>query len=163
LRAEHPAIASGVWASVRSDSPGVVAALRTSPTQTALVLTNVRNAAVTPTLDLATGPLCGLPTATVIFGEGAATAPLVRAARGFKGGDLYGIVDRLDDLADLGIGGLYLNPIFTATSNHRYNTVDYFEVDPLLGGIAALRTLIDEAHARDIRIVLDGVFNHSGR
>ena len=67
--------------------------------------------------------------------------------RGFKGGDLYGIVDRLDDLADLGIGGLYLNPIFTATSNHRYNTVDYFEVDPLLGGSAALRTLIDEAHS----------------
>jgi neopullulanase len=82
---------------------------------------------------------------------------------GTKGGDLYGLAERLDDLADLGIGGLYLNPIFTAASNHRYNTADYYTVDPLLGGNAALRTLLDEAHARDIRVVLDGVFNHAGR
>ena len=82
---------------------------------------------------------------------------------GFKGGDLYGVVDRLDDLADLGISGLYLNPVFTAASNHRYNTADYFSVDPLLGGTAALRTLLDEAHARGIRVILDGVFNHAGR
>ena len=58
---------------------------------------------------------------------------------GFKGGDLYGLVDRLDDLADLGISALYLNPVFTAASNHRYNAADYLEVDPLLGGDAALR------------------------
>jgi neopullulanase len=82
---------------------------------------------------------------------------------GFKGGDLYGLVERLDDLADLGIGGIYLNPIFAAASNHRYNTWYYFRVDPLLGGDEALRTLLDEAHERDIRIVLDGVFNHVGR
>ena len=82
---------------------------------------------------------------------------------GFKGGDLYGVVDRLDDLADLGIGALYLNPVFTAASNHRYNAADYLSVDPLLGGDAALRLLLDEAHARDIRVILDGVFNHSGR
>jgi neopullulanase len=82
---------------------------------------------------------------------------------GFKGGDLPGVTDRLDDLADLGITGLYLNPVFTAASNHRYNASDYLAVDPLLGGDAALRELLDEAHARGIRVLLDGVFNHSGR
>jgi neopullulanase len=82
---------------------------------------------------------------------------------GFKGGDLYGLTGRLDDLADLGITALYLNPIFTAASNHRYNTADYHAVDPLLGGDDALRTLLDEAHGRGIRVILDGVFNHSGR
>lgn len=82
---------------------------------------------------------------------------------GFKGGDLYGLIDRLDDLADLGISGLYLNPIFTAASNHRYNASDYLEVDPLLGGETALRTLLDRAHERGMRVLLDGVFNHSGR
>ncbi len=88
-------------------------------------------------------------------------SPPTRA--GFKGGDLYGLIDRLDGLADLGISGLYLNPIFTAASNHRYNTSDYLAVDPLLGGTDALRALLDEAHARGIRVVLDGVFNHAGR
>jgi neopullulanase len=82
---------------------------------------------------------------------------------GFKGGDLFGLADRLDELADLGIGGIYLNPIFTAASNHRYNAWDYHAVDPLLGGTAALRTLLDAAHERDIKVVLDGVFNHAGR
>ena len=82
---------------------------------------------------------------------------------GFKGGDLFGVVDRLDDIADLGISGIYLNPVFTAASNHRYNTADYRSVDPLLGGDEALRELIDAAHERGIRVILDGVFNHSGR
>ena len=82
---------------------------------------------------------------------------------GFKGGDLYGLAERLDDLADLGISGLYLNPVFSAASNHRYNASDYLAVDPLLGGDAALRELLDAAHARGIRVLLDGVFNHSGR
>src|SRR5436190_7032959 len=81
----------------------------------------------------------------------------------FSGGDLYGVAERLDDLADLGITGLYLNPIFTAASNHRYNASDLHEVDPLLGGEAALRALLDAAHARGIRVILDGVFNHAGR
>src|SRR3954470_12135664 len=83
--------------------------------------------------------------------------------RGYKGGDLLGVVDRLDDLADLGIGGLYLNPVFEAASNHRYNASDYLRVDPLLGGDAALRALVDGAHERGMRVLLDGVFNHSGR
>lgn len=82
---------------------------------------------------------------------------------GYKGGDLLGLAERLDELADLGISALYLNPIFTAASNHRYNAYDYLSVDPLLGGDAALRELLDAAHDRGIRVVLDGVFNHVGR
>ncbi len=82
---------------------------------------------------------------------------------GFKGGDLYGVSDRLDDLADLGITAIYLTPIFSSASNHRYHTYDYFEIDPLLGGEAALRELLDAAHARGMRVILDGVFNHASR
>jgi cyclomaltodextrinase / maltogenic alpha-amylase / neopullulanase len=82
---------------------------------------------------------------------------------GFKGGDLYGIAERLDYLSDLGITALYLNPVFASASNHRYHTYDYYHVDPLLGGNDALRHLIDKAHERDIRVVLDGVFNHASR
>ena len=82
---------------------------------------------------------------------------------GYKGGDLLGLAERLDELADLGITALYLNPIFSAASNHRYNAYDYLTVDPLLGGDAALRELLDAAHDRGIRVVLDGVFNHVGR
>ncbi len=85
------------------------------------------------------------------------------AEQGFQGGDLLGVVDRLDYLQDLGITALYLNPIFSAPANHRYNTYDYYQVDPLLGGNAALHELLDEAHRRGMRVVLDGVFNHCGR
>jgi neopullulanase len=88
------------------------------------------------------------------------TPPTVQ---GFKGGDLLGIVDRLDVLSDLGITALYLTPIFTSASNHRYHTDDYLTVDPMLGGNEALRELVDAAHNRGMRVVLDGVFNHSGR
>jgi cyclomaltodextrinase / maltogenic alpha-amylase / neopullulanase len=82
---------------------------------------------------------------------------------GFKGGDLLGIVERLDHLTSLGITALYLTPVFQSASNHRYHTYDYLTVDPLLGGNAALRELVDEAHQRGLRVVLDGVFNHTGR
>lgn len=82
---------------------------------------------------------------------------------GFKGGDLYGIADRLDYLKDLGITALYLNPIFASASNHRYHTYDYFNVDPLLGGNDAFRFLLENAHKKKIRIILDGVFNHASR
>jgi cyclomaltodextrinase len=82
---------------------------------------------------------------------------------GYKGGDLLGVADRLPYLADLGVTALYLNPVFASASNHRYHTYDYLAVDPLLGGDGALRVLLDEAHARGIRVVLDGVFNHTGR
>jgi neopullulanase len=82
---------------------------------------------------------------------------------GFKGGDLLGIAEHLDYLQDLGITAIYFTPIFQSTANHRYHTYDYLHVDPILGGNEAFRTLLDEAHRRDIRIVLDGVFNHASR
>lgn len=82
---------------------------------------------------------------------------------GFKGGDLPGIVDRLPYLADLGVTALYLTPVFASASNHRYHAYDYLQVDPLLGGNDALRELLDAAHGRGMRVVLDGVFNHTGR
>jgi cyclomaltodextrinase / maltogenic alpha-amylase / neopullulanase len=82
---------------------------------------------------------------------------------GFKGGDLLGIAEHLDYIAGLGATALYLNPIFASASNHRYHTYDYLRVDPLLGGDEALRELLDAAHARDMRVVLDGVFNHASR
>ncbi len=84
-------------------------------------------------------------------------------SHGFKGGDLLGVVERLDYLEELGINAIYFNPIFQSASNHRYHTHDYTRVDPLLGGNEALRELLDAAHARGIRIVLDGVFNHASR
>jgi len=84
-------------------------------------------------------------------------------ARGFKGGDLLGVEEHLDYLVDLGITALYFNPIFQSASNHRYHTHDYTQVDPLLGGNPALRALLDSAHTRGIRVVLDGVFNHASR
>jgi len=83
--------------------------------------------------------------------------------QGFQGGNLLGIVDKLDYLQELGVNAFYLNPIFASATNHRYHTFDYFQVDPLLGDEAALRELIDQAHARDMRLVIDGVFNHASR
>ena len=82
---------------------------------------------------------------------------------GFKGGDLYGVAEKLDYLHNLGITAIYLNPIFASASNHRYHTYDYYNVDPLLGGNDALRVLIAEAHQRGMKVVLDGVFNHASR
>jgi cyclomaltodextrinase len=82
---------------------------------------------------------------------------------GFKGGDLYGIAERLDYIKDLGITALFLNPIFAYASNHRYHTFDFYNVDPMLGGNEALRTLLDQAHKKNLRVILDGVFNHASR
>jgi len=82
---------------------------------------------------------------------------------GFKGGDLLGVVEHMDYLQDLGITAIYLNPIFASASNHRYHTYDYYTVDPLLGGNEAFRELLSVAHTRNIRVVLDGVFNHASR
>ncbi len=83
--------------------------------------------------------------------------------RGYKGGDLLGVVERLDYLQELGITALYFNPIFQSASNHRYHTHDYYHVDPLLGGDAAFDELMAECKRRGIRVVLDGVFNHASR
>ncbi|MBE3039824.1 MAG: alpha-amylase, partial [Chloroflexi bacterium] len=82
---------------------------------------------------------------------------------GFQGGDLRGIIQHFDYLLDLGITAIYLNPIFAATSTHRYNTSDYYQIDPKLGTLADFRALLDTAHRNDVRLVLDGVFNHVGR
>jgi cyclomaltodextrinase / maltogenic alpha-amylase / neopullulanase len=81
----------------------------------------------------------------------------------YKGGDLLGVVEHLDYLVDLGINALYLCPIFQSASNHRYHTHDYYRVDPMLGGDAAFRELLDRAHDLGIRVVIDGVFNHASR
>ena len=80
----------------------------------------------------------------------------------FFGGDLQGIIDHLDHLSDLGITALYLNPLFTATTNHKYDTSDYMQVDPHFGTKEKLKELVDACHARGIRVLLDGVFNHCG-
>ncbi|MFO7320861.1 MAG: alpha-amylase family glycosyl hydrolase [Chloroflexota bacterium] len=78
----------------------------------------------------------------------------------FFGGDLAGIIEKLDYLAGLGVTAIYLNPIFEARSNHRYDTVDYLKIDPLLGDLETFRRLVQEADKRGIRLILDGVFNH---
>ena len=80
----------------------------------------------------------------------------------FYGGDIRGIRDRLPYLRDLGITGLYLNPVFESTSNHKYNTRDYKKVDPHFGTNEDLRMLVKEAHDMGIRVMLDAVFNHTG-
>ena len=80
----------------------------------------------------------------------------------FFKGDLKGIEQKLDYLESLGIGCIYLNPIFEAQSNHRYDTADYERIDPLLGTEADFRSLCRNAEKRGIRIVLDGVFSHTG-
>ncbi len=80
----------------------------------------------------------------------------------FFGGNLWGIIEKLDYLQSLGVTVLYLSPIFKAYSNHRYDTGDYETVDPLLGGDEALDALLEAAHEKGMRVILDGVFNHTG-
>ena len=80
----------------------------------------------------------------------------------FFGGNLWGVSEKLDYLQSLGVTVLYLSPLFEAASNHRYDTADYEKIDPLLGGRAAFDALIESAHARGMRVILDGVFNHTG-
>lgn len=83
--------------------------------------------------------------------------------RGFKGGNLWGVIEGLEHIQSAGFNALYLCPIFSSTANHRYHTSDYFLVDPILGGNKALEALIQAAHQRGMKVVLDGVFNHCGR
>ena len=80
----------------------------------------------------------------------------------FYGGDLQGILDHLDHLQDLGVSGIYLNPIFQAPSNHKYDTQDYMTVDPHFGDAKLFKQLVQAAHERGIRVMLDAVFNHIG-
>lgn len=91
-------------------------------------------------------------------------APIDAATDGYTcyGGDLDGIVERLPYLQALGVDALYLNPIFSAPSNHKYDTADYYHVDVRLGGEAALIRLRQATQHAGMRLVLDGVFNHTG-
>jgi glycosidase len=80
--------------------------------------------------------------------------------KSFYGGDLKGIENHLDYLIDLGVNCIYLTPLFVSPSNHKYDTIDYYHVDEAFGGDNALRELVTAAHGKDIRIILDAVFNH---
>ena len=86
----------------------------------------------------------------------------VPSAKSYFGGNLSGILAKLDHLTELGVNVLYMTPIFLASSNHKYDTIDYFRVDPDFGTEDELRTLVEECHQRGIRVVLDAVFNHMG-
>ena len=79
------------------------------------------------------------------------------------GGNLRGIIENIDYLVDLGINVLYLNPVFVAHSYHKYDTIDYKHIDPDFGTDEEFRQLVDLLHKNGIRVVLDGVFNHTGR
>jgi cyclomaltodextrinase / maltogenic alpha-amylase / neopullulanase len=80
----------------------------------------------------------------------------------FFGGDIEGVIQKLDYLADLGITGIYFTPIFKAYSNHKYDTIDYLEIDPQFGDNESFKRLIKASHDKGIKIMLDAVFNHSG-
>ena len=80
--------------------------------------------------------------------------------KSFAGGDLAGIIEKMDYLKELGINALYLTPVFRSISNHKYDIIDYFTVDPQFGTKEELRQLVKLAHENGIRIVLDAVFNH---
>ncbi len=78
------------------------------------------------------------------------------------GGDLQGLIDKLAYLEELGINLIYLTPIFKSNSNHKYNTADYYAVDPQFGTLGTAKELIKKCHEKGIRIIFDAVFNHSG-
>lgn len=82
---------------------------------------------------------------------------------GFKGGNLRGLEKKLEYIANLGFNTLYITPIFTSAANHRYHTVDYYTIDPLLGDMGDFKSFLEEAKVQNFRIILDGVFNHTGR
>ncbi len=92
--------------------------------------------------------------------QGAGACPEDPLGRDFFGGDLRGVTDKLDDLRDLGVTVIYLNPIFAAPSNHRDDTSSYEVIDPDLGSREDFDELIAQAESRGIRVLLDGVFNH---
>lgn len=80
----------------------------------------------------------------------------------FFGGDLYGIAEKLDYIRSLGANKVYLNPIFEASSNHRYDTANYLNIDPILGGENAFEMLLDAGEKSGVGVILDGVFSHTG-
>ncbi len=78
------------------------------------------------------------------------------------GGTLAGVKENLDYLKDLGVNCIYLNPIFAASSYHKYDTIDYFSIDPCFGTMEDFKELVKECHKNGIHVILDGVFNHCG-
>ncbi|MGG1687898.1 alpha-glycosidase [Pseudalkalibacillus sp. NRS-1564] len=80
----------------------------------------------------------------------------------FFGGDFQGVINHLDHLAELGINGIYFTPIFKAASNHKYDTIDYMEIDPQFGDKEMFKELVKACHERGIKVMFDAVFNHSG-
>lgn len=90
------------------------------------------------------------------------TADARPTATSVYGGDLEGIRQKLPYLAELGVNTLYLTPIFASPSNHKYDTTDYFRIDPHFGDLDTLRALVRDAHACGMRVILDAVFNHCG-
>lgn len=84
-------------------------------------------------------------------------------SEGFFGGDLQGIIDKMDYLEELGIGAIYLNPVFESISSHKYDTEDYLKIDDNFGDVEVFKELVDSASENNIKIILDGVFNHTGK
>ncbi len=80
----------------------------------------------------------------------------------FYGGDIQGVINHLDHIKDLGITGIYMTPIFKSTTNHKYDTTDYYTIDPSFGDKETLKNLVSECHKRGIKVVLDAVYNHCG-
>lgn len=116
----------------------------------------------------ASGRACPKP-GTVINSDWERGIPQFASAPGedlpnneFFGGDLFGIAKKMDYIASLGVTCLYLSPIFEAASNHKYDTADYSRVDPMFGGEEGLAAVLGAARAYGIRVILDGVFNHTG-
>jgi alpha-glucosidase len=97
---------------------------------------------------------------TALFKQWNETPEAPPLGRDFFGGDLRGITQKLDYIKELGIECLYLNPIFEAPTNHRYEAINFMKIDPMLGTEADFEELVQEAHRRGIKIVLDAVFNH---
>ena len=95
------------------------------------------------------------PEGTLPWGEEVSTTTMF-------GGDLQGVIDKLGYFKDLGVDILYFTPIFASTSNHKYNTKDYYKIDPYFGDEKTAKKMVDMAHDMGIKIIFDGVFNHSG-
>ncbi|NDJ62790.1 MAG: alpha-glycosidase [Chloroflexi bacterium] len=110
-----------------------------------------------PGNDRLTHGVYGHPPIFKSWGELPEAPPL---GRDFFGGDLRGVIAKLDYLVNLGVECLYFNPIFAAPTNHRYEAIDFMQIEPMLGDDAVFDQLIAEAHARGIRVILDAVFNH---
>ncbi|MCW8327891.1 maltodextrin glucosidase [Photobacterium sp. SDRW27] len=117
-----------------------------------------------PSISVRTGEYClkgdKRPTLAKEWGESVSEHG-VNGPNEFYGGDLKGIHDKFDYLQELGVTALYLNPIFTAPSNHKYDTTDYQQIDPHLGTNAQFAEMVADLHNRDMKIMLDAVYNHT--